>query len=145
MPGHACTSTGKPNIYGAKVMLCIWWDHLGVVYCELLKLSEANTGDQYRMQLMRLSRVLKDKWPQYQERQDKVILQHDNSRPHVTRPVKTYLEMPYSPDVDPSVYHLFRSKVHGLGYQHFLSHEEVEQWMDSWIASKYASFFRDGI
>ena len=42
---------------------------------------------------MRLSRALKEKRPQYQERHDKVILQHDNARPHVARPVKTYVKM----------------------------------------------------
>ncbi|KYM79818.1 hypothetical protein ALC53_09740, partial [Atta colombica] len=43
----------------------------------------------YRTQLMRLSRALKDKRPQY-ERHDKVILQHDNAaRPHVAKVVKT--------------------------------------------------------
>jgi len=42
--------------------------------------------------LMRLSRALKDKRPQYNERHDKVILQHDNARPHVAKVVKTYLE-----------------------------------------------------
>ena len=31
MLGHASTSTASPNIHGAKIMLCIWWDQLGVV------------------------------------------------------------------------------------------------------------------
>ena len=92
MPGHVSTSTARPNIHGVKIMLCIWWDLLGVVYYELLKSSETTTEDRYRTQLMRLSQALKEKRPQYQERHDKVILQHDNARPHVARPVKTYLE-----------------------------------------------------
>ena len=117
VPGQASTSTAKPNIHGSKVMLCIWWDQLGVVYYELLKPTETITGDRYRTQLMRLSRALKDKRPQYNERHDKVILQHNNARPHVAKVVKTYLETlkwevlphpPYSPDVAPSDYHLFR-------------------------------------
>ena len=34
---------------------------------------------------------------------------------------------------------------HGLDYQLFRSYEEVKKWIDSWIASKEASFFRDSI
>ena len=118
-------------------MLCIWWDQLDVVYYELLKPTETITGDLYRTQLMRLSRALKDKRPQYNERHDKVILQHDNARPHVAKVVKTYLEWevlphpPYSPDVAPSDYHLFRSMAHGLADQHFRSYEEEKNWIDS--------------
>ncbi|KAG5327510.1 MOS1T transposase, partial [Pseudoatta argentina] len=50
------------------------------------------------------------------QRHDKVILLHDNARPHVGKPVKTYLETlkwevlphpPYSPDIAPSDFHLF--------------------------------------
>ena len=130
-------------------MLCIWWDQLGVVYYEPTKII---TGDRYRTQLMRLSRALKDKRSQYNERHDKVILQHDNARPHVAK-VKTYLETlkwevlphpPYSPDVAPSDYHLFRSMAHGLA-DHFRSYEEVKNWIASWIASKDDQFFRRGI
>ncbi|KAG5309141.1 MOS1T transposase, partial [Pseudoatta argentina] len=47
------------------------------------------TGDRYRLQLMRLSRALKEKRPLYAQRHDKVILLHDNARPHVAKPVKT--------------------------------------------------------
>ncbi|KAG5319625.1 MOS1T transposase, partial [Pseudoatta argentina] len=74
------------------------------------------TGDRYRLQLMRLSRALKEKRPLYAQRHDKVILFHDNARPHVAKPVKTYLETlkwevlphpPYSPDIAPSDFHLF--------------------------------------
>ena len=53
-----------------------------------LKPTETITGDRYRTQLMRLSRALKDKRPQYNKRHDKVILQHDNARSHVAKVVK---------------------------------------------------------
>ena len=99
---------------------------------------------------MRLSRALKEKRPQHQERHDKSILQHNNARTHITRRVKTYLEtlkwevlphLPYSPDVAPSDYHLFRSMAHGLAPQHIRSYEEVKKWIDWWTTSKDASIF----
>ncbi|KAG5313576.1 MOS1T transposase, partial [Pseudoatta argentina] len=109
---------------------------------------------RYRLQLMRLSRALKEKRPLYAQRHDKVILLHDNARPHVAKPVKTYLETlkwevlphpPYSPDIAPSNFHLFRSMAHCLADRRFHSYEEAQKWIDSWIASKDMSFFRRGI
>ncbi|KAG5317854.1 MOS1T transposase, partial [Pseudoatta argentina] len=99
-------------------------------------------------------RALKEKRPLYVQRHDKVILLHDNARPHVGKPVKTYLETlkwevlphpPYSPDTAPSDFHLFRSMAHGLADRRFHSYEEAQKWIDSWIASKDMSFFRRGI
>ncbi|EGI69192.1 Mariner Mos1 transposase, partial [Acromyrmex echinatior] len=65
----------------------------------------------------------------------------------VAKMVKTYLKWevlpnpPYSPDVVPSDYHLFRTfQWHGLADQHFRSY-----WISSWIASKDDQFFRRGI
>ncbi|UYV74653.1 SETMAR [Cordylochernes scorpioides] len=91
-PGHASTSTAKPNIHGKKLMLCIWWDQLGVIYYELLQPNETITGERYQQQLMRLSRTLKIKRPLYAKRHDKVIYQHDNAWPHVAKVVKETLE-----------------------------------------------------
>ena len=78
---------GRPKIF----------EDTDVIYYELLKPNETITGERY--------------------------LQHDNARPNVAKPVKTYLETlkwevlshpPYSPDIAPSDYYLFRSKAHGL-------------------------------
>ncbi|GBP59609.1 Mariner Mos1 transposase [Eumeta japonica] len=99
-------------------MLCIWWDELDVVYYELLNPSEKITGTPYRTQLMRLSRALKEKCPQYYSRHDKIILLDENARPRVAVTVKTHLKIldwevlphpPYSPDIAPYDNHLFRS------------------------------------
>jgi len=118
------------------------------------ELNETITGERYRLQLMRLSGALRKKRPQYEQRHEKVILQHDNARPHVAKPVKTYLETlkwevlphpPYSPDIAPSDYYLFRSMAHGLADQQFRSYEDIKKWLDSWIASKDEHFYRNGI
>ena len=116
-----------------------------IIYYELLKPNETITGERYRTQYMRLSRVLREKRPQYKQMYEKVILQHDNARPHVAKPVKTYLEKlkwevlpypPYSTDIAPSDYYLFRSMAHGLADQQFRSYEDIEKRLDSWIALK---------
>ena len=93
-----------------------------VIYYELLKPNETIIGERYRTQLMRLSRTLCEKRPQYLQRHEKVIPQYDNARSHVAKPVKPYLEVlkwevlphpPYSPDIAPSDYYFFQSMVHG--------------------------------
>ena len=89
---------------------------------------------------MRLSRSLKEKRSLHAQRHDKVILLHDNARPHVAKPVKTHIETlqcgvlihpPYSPDIAPSDFHLFRSMAHGLTDQRFHSYENMDQFWDN--------------
>ena len=135
-PGHALISTAELNIHGKKLLFCIWWDQLGVVYYKLLKSIGKITGAVYGTQLIRLSRALKTKRAHYYSRHDKVILLHDNSHPHVEASVKTYVETlkwevlphsPYSPDIASSDFHLFRSMTHGLSEQHFTSYGNTKK------------------
>jgi len=121
-PGKPSTSTPKRKYSRQKVMLCIWWDQKGVVYHELLKQSQTITAELYQQQLIHLNNALKNKWPEYAKRHDKVIFQHDNARPHVRKIVKATLKAlgwdvlshsPYSPDIAPSDYHLYRSMAFG--------------------------------
>ena len=114
-------------------MLCIWWDQFGLVYYELLQPNETITAERYQQKLMQSNRALmKFKRPQNAKRHDKVIFQHDNAPSHVAKVVKETLEAlnwdvpphpPYSRDIAPSDYHLFRSMAHGLAEQHFTSYE----------------------
>lgn len=153
-PGQPAKSTPKPNIHGSKVMLCIWWDQKGVVYYELLKAGETITAELYRTQLMRLKRALKEKRPKWETKHETLIFHHDNARPHVAQPVKRYLENvgwevlphpPYSPDLAPSDYHLFRSMQNALSGIRFTSVEGIKNWLDTFLDSKNEQFFWDGI
>ena len=91
-PGLPVKLTAKPNIHGAKVMLCIWWDQKGVLYYELLKQGKTINGERYRTQLIRLKRAIAKKRPEYATRHEAIIFHHDNARPYVAIPVKNYLE-----------------------------------------------------
>ena len=129
------------------------FEEADVICYELLKPNETITGERYRTQFMRFSRALREKRPQYEQRQEKMILQHNNARPHVAKYVETYLETlkwqvlphpPYSLDIAPSDYYLFRSMAHALADQQFRSYEDIEKWLDSWIASKDEHFYSNG-
>lgn len=91
---------------------------------------------------------MKVKRPQFENRHDKVILLHDNARPHVTEVVKTYMEMlkwEVLPHIAPSDFHFFLSTTHGLSELHFDNFERTRRWIDSFIEFKDEEFFRRGI
>ncbi|UYV84712.1 hypothetical protein LAZ67_X003160 [Cordylochernes scorpioides] len=103
--------------HGGKIMPCIWWDQLGVVYYELLQLNKRITGEHCE--------------------------KNGCNTPIDTTIILPHLL--YSPDIAPSDYYLFRSLQHGLADQHFSKYNEVKKWIDKWIAAKEPAFFRDKI
>lgn len=152
--GEQAPSTPKPNIHGSKVMLCVWWDQKGIVHHELLESGQTINGTLYRQQLMRLKKAIAEKRPEWATRHETLIFHHDNARPHVAQVVKTYLDgtgwevlthPPYSPDLAPSDYHLFRSMQNKLSGKRFTSVESIENWLDSFFDSKDEKFYWDGI
>lgn len=154
MPGEAVPSIPKPNIHGSKTMLCVWWDQRGIIYYELLESTLTITGELYRTQLIRLKRALHEKRPEWENRHEKLILLHDNARPHVHSSVINYLKgtkwevllhPPYSPDIAPTDFHLFRSMESALSGERFTSRGDIEKWLDNWFASKDPEFFAHGI
>ncbi|EFN64341.1 Histone-lysine N-methyltransferase SETMAR, partial [Camponotus floridanus] len=105
-----------------------------VVYYELPRRNKSIMRDRYQLQLNRLNVTFMEKRSAVASNRRKVILLHDNARPHVANSVKETLMqfewevLPhpvYSPDLAPSDYYLFRSMQHGLVDAHFKTYEDV--------------------
>ncbi|UYV63681.1 SETMAR [Cordylochernes scorpioides] len=84
LPGQFPKQTPRPNRFGKKAMLCIWWDQTGVVYFELLKPGKMVNTSRYEQQMHSLREALNEKRPEWREKHNNLILQHDNAPAHNT-------------------------------------------------------------
>jgi transposase len=84
----------------------------------------------------------------------RILLLHDNARPHIARATIDALETPkfevlshspYSPDLAPSDFHFFPQLKRDLKGTHFTSDDEVKQAVTSWIKQRTPEFFIDGM
>ncbi|CAJ0931347.1 unnamed protein product, partial [Mesorhabditis belari] len=138
------TSTEK------KVMLCVWWNSKGLVYFEVLDSGQTVTANLYQGQLDRVDQALRR---QGVDTASTKFL-HDNARPHVAKITQQKIEEmgwevlphpPYSPDLAPSDYHLFRSMHHSLAEKKFKNRDEVQIWVSNFFESQPVEFFKKGI
>jgi histone-lysine N-methyltransferase SETMAR len=83
-----------------------------------------------------------------------IILQHDNARPHTARLTQQKIRElgwevlphpPYSPDIAPSDYYLFRSLQHFLNGKIFNNIEDIKIALSGYFASKPPEFYEMGI
>ena len=97
--------------------------------------------------------MVKEKWPELVNRKG-VIFQHDNATPHtslVTRQKllrlgwKVILHPPYSPDLAPSDYYLFRYLQNSLNGKTFNDDEAVKSHLVQFFADKDQKFYERGI
>lgn len=140
----------KPGLHPRKIMLCVWWNSRGVIHFELLPPNQTINAEYYCHQLERLADKLGNLRPPHRQ----VRFLHDNARPHVARQTRqkllelqweVLLHPPYSPDIAPSDYHLFRSLDNAIQGQQFADEVELNEWLANFFASKPREFYRDGI
>ena len=152
-PGEAALTQPKRNIHSMKVMLCCWWDMRGVIHFELLGRNQTINTDLYCQQLQRVHEKLVQTRPHLINRKG-VLFHQDNARPHVSRASLAKIRElnwglvehpPYSPDLAPSDYHLFRSLQNFLAGQKFSSFEGVQKGITNFFNSKQPEFFKRGI
>ncbi|GFW66000.1 histone-lysine N-methyltransferase SETMAR [Trichonephila clavipes] len=116
-PGTSTATVPKPSIHQRNVLLCLWWDRKGPVHYELLKQGKIINSDLYCNQLDKLNAAIKEKKPALASRKG-IVFHHDNARPHTAMVAQHKLNAlgwevlghpPYSPDIAPFDYYLFRS------------------------------------
>lgn len=133
-----------------KIMLCVWWSVHGIDYMEFMDDNTTVTANLYSEQLQRVADALSLHRPQ----QRKIYFLHDNARPHIAKVVRQKItdlawellhHPPYSPDMAPSDYHLFRSLQDHLAGKKFTQRNELEAEVRRHFASLPPDFYRDGI
>lgn len=146
-PGQPSPSTPVKDFRKEKRMVIVFWGRRGVIHWELLEKGQSMTAVLYCQILDRVKQKLRN-------RRISVILLHDNAKPHTAKITKKWLEdvgwevlehPPYSPDLAPSDYHLFRSMEHFLRGKKFRNVDEIEENLQNFFDSKRREFYRSGI
>ena len=151
--GQTLIPTPKAGLHPKKVLLCFWWDYIGIIHFELLQPGQTITAEIYCEQLDRLHQKLTLKRPALVNRKG-VILQQDNARPHSARMTQEKIRQlgwevlphpSYSPDMAPSDYHLFHSLEQNLRDRTFRNMDDFNSSLTAFFASKDKKIFRNGI
>ena len=146
-------TTSKAELHQKKIMLSIWWDWKGVVVFELLPRNQTINLDVYCRQLDKLNALVKKKRPELVNRKG-VIFHHSNATPHTSLATRqkllwlgweVTLHPPYSTDLAPSDYCLFRSLQNSLNGKTFNDDEAVKSHLVQFFADKDHKFYECGI
>jgi [histone H3]-lysine36 N-dimethyltransferase SETMAR len=146
-PGQTGVATPKADLHPKKVMLSVWWGVNGIIHWEVLPNGCTITADLYCQQLDRIAEKLKGK-------QDRIYYLHDNARPHVAKSTCEKLlklgwitipHPPYSPDLAPTDYHLFRSLSHHLAEKKFDNENDLKMDIANFFDQKSKDFYERGI
>ena len=148
--GQAPIPTPKPDYHGRKVMLSCWWNINGLVHFELLEPGKTVDSSYFIQQLKKVDEILREKGLN----PSTINFLRDNAPAHTAKTSCKELEKlgwkvlphaPYSPDLAPSDFHLFRSMQHSLENCQFKNAKEVENWVTNYFASQNQAFFEKGI
>ena len=106
----------KPSLYQKKSWSAtVWWSAACLIYYSFLKLGETISSEKYAWQISEMHWKQQCLQPILVNRMSPIL--HDNARPHVPQPMLQKLNelgyevlhhLPYSPDLLPTDYHLFK-------------------------------------
>jgi histone-lysine N-methyltransferase SETMAR len=145
--GQSDIATPKSYLHAKMVMLSVWCGVRGVIHWELLPTGSTVTADVYCEQLDRVAAKLQGK-------QGKVYFLHDNARPHIAKSTRQKLlelgwtvlsHPPYSPDLAPTDYYLFRSLTDYLSEKNFDDEDDLKMDLTNFVNQKSKGFYERGI
>lgn len=142
----------KPLITCRKLMCTVFWDRHGVLLVDFMARGQTVNTARYCETLRKLRRAIQNK--RRGMLRDGILLIHDNARPHTAHDTQQCLmelrwevfdHPPYSPDLAPSDFHLFKHLKSFLAGKQFRDDDEIRSVVIQWLQSQAASFFDKGI
>ena len=143
----------KPELHQKKVMVTVWWCSLGIIHHSFLPPGESITAEKYCIEIEEMMKKLKDIRPALVNRR-RVLLLHDNARPHVARmtlqklnelSIETLPHPPFSPDLSPTDYHFFKHLGDFLVGKIFKYQQDAESAFEDFVNSRTSDFYATGI
>lgn len=135
-----------------KVMATVFWDSEGILLVDYMPHKTTITGETYAVLLEKLKDAIKEK------RRGKVtrgvLLLHDNAPVHKSRIAMAAVRNcgfeelnhpPYSPDLAPSDYYLFRHLKKHLRGRRFADDDELQGAVSQWLEDQSKDFYFSGI
>ena len=153
MPGERPPTKSKRALSNKKVLLCVFWDRQGIIYRHYMLSGKTIDSDSYCEMLDNLAARIAEDRPCLANRKG-VLFHQDNAKPHTSKKTIRHLQQlgwelvehpPYSPDLAPSDFYLFRCLQNHLDGQMLPGPEAAKKEVDDFFAFKQPSFFELGI
>ncbi|GFV43069.1 histone-lysine N-methyltransferase SETMAR [Trichonephila clavipes] len=131
-----------------KIMASVFWDRQDILLYEFMSPGTTINAAAYCQTLKRLRRAIQN--TRRGMLTNGVRLLHDNARPHTALATKTLLKQfkwevldrsPYSPDLAPSDFHLFRYPKPHLGGKSFHYDDEIKDKVEMWFRQQAPTFY----
>lgn len=135
-----------------KVMLALFWDSEGPVLADFLPPKTTVTGQYYASLMIKLSDAIKEKRREKVKRG--VMLLHDNAPSHKAHVAQAAIRQchfeelphpPYSPDLAPSDFHVFRKLKSDFKGKRFSDDDQLRLAVMAWLDQMPLTFWREGI
>ena len=142
----------KSQQSAGKVLVTVFWDSVGVILVDFMSKRATINSDVYIDTLKKLKARVRRVRPALE--MSKVFLQYENARPHTSLKTReiissfgwtTISHLPYSPDLTPSDFYLFRPLKESLRGRHFSSDEEVKTFARKWLKTQPVQFYNEEI
>jgi len=133
-------------------MITVFWDIDGVILVDVMARGDTINSDAYIKTFQKLKQRYRPVRPN--RNPGGMLIQHDNARPHtslrtqeaITKFGWTVLPLPpYSPDLAPSVFHLFWPLKDALSGTRFEYDESVIRAVRTWLRGQETSWYREGM
>ena len=143
----------KPDLFPKKTMVTVWWFSKGIIHYSFLEPGKTINSASYSKELTIVNQKLSKIWPALVNRKGPILL-HDNARPHIGKITQKKLNQlgyevlphpPYSPDLSPTDYNMFKHLDHFLREKTFAKQEDIEKSFEEFISSRNQDFYKNGI